>query len=194
MARNGQRKSELSVEEDCGKNATLAKDFQTLSELVHITDQIAAATDIPRGPGRPKKSLDAGLIERLSMIGMTILDIAFVLGCNEKTLRNRMEDTPGIQEAYDKGKGRFRMALRMWQAREAAKGDVPMLKFLGKNELGQSDRFDGKIEIDVESRSEVILPLPVSSDAYAQAVAELKQRGQLPGTVEGEIIDLDPAN
>jgi len=66
--------------------------------------------------------------------------IAAVLGCNEKTLRNR------FREVIELGReaGLNKLQQRQWQA--AMEGNVTMLIWLGKQHLGQSDRAEIKQE------------------------------------------------
>ena len=66
--------------------------------------------------------------------------IAAVLGCNEKTLRNR------FREVIELGReaGLSKLQQRQWQA--AMDGNVTMMIWLGKQHLGQSDRAEIKQE------------------------------------------------
>jgi DNA-binding Lrp family transcriptional regulator len=84
--------------------------------------------------GRARKPIDLARVERLAAAGATDQEIARKVGVSEATLKIR------AREALDRGRARFRVLLRRLQLRAALRGSVPMLIFLGKNFLGQSDR------------------------------------------------------
>lgn len=72
-------------------------------------------------------------VYRFTRDGASIEDIAAVLDIDSKTLSQR------YSEEISRGRAERRILLRRWQFREAEKGSVPMLIFLGKQELGQSE-------------------------------------------------------
>ena len=53
-----------------------------------------------------------------------------------------------VRDAWERGQGRGRVSLRRIQYQLAEKGNAPMAIFLGKNLLGQRDRFDTEEEGD----------------------------------------------
>lgn len=61
-------------------------------------------------------------------------EIANILGCDDETLKNN------YSLILDKKRAERREALRAKQTERALKGDIPMLIFLGKNELDQTDK------------------------------------------------------
>ena len=91
--------------------------------------------------GRPKADIDISTVEKLAGIGCTDREIAFVLKVSEDTFRRRKNDDPAILDAYNRGKGERLLSLRRRQDKAAVAGNVSMLIFLGKNELGQSDQI-----------------------------------------------------
>ena len=78
---------------------------------------------------------------------------ANILGCDEKTITNHKQADPAFLEALKKGKGERKKWLRGAQDAAASKGNPALLIFLGKNELGQTDRVDVRVE-DVDARIE----------------------------------------
>lgn len=91
--------------------------------------------------GRPKKTLDTSLIEKLASIQCSIVEMAAILGCHADTLRDN------YSTHIDKGRQAGRMSLRRKQWDTAMGGNVAMLIWLGKQYLGQSDHVASDIEI-----------------------------------------------
>ena len=83
--------------------------------------------------GRPKIELDEDLLLKLATIHCTMKEMADIMGCSEDTLKNNFS---GI---IDKGKAEGKMRLRRKQVEVAMQGSAPMLIWLGKNLLSQSD-------------------------------------------------------
>lgn len=81
-------------------------------------------------------------IEKMASIFCTGEEIANVMGFSYDTLERRVKEKYNISCAeYIKSKGdRGRMSLRRKQADVALSGNVSMLIWLGKQELGQSDK------------------------------------------------------
>lgn len=84
--------------------------------------------------GRPKLELDEGLIKSMAEIHCTLEEIASVVGCSVDTLERRYLDI--IKDARNGG----RMSLRRKQFEVAMSGNPQMLIWLGKQELGQTDK------------------------------------------------------
>lgn len=92
---------------------------------------------------RPKKSIDPDLVEKLAAIHCSYEEIGAVVGCNESTLTRR------FAQAIEKGRLVGKMSLKRKQYELAMSGSVPLLIWLGKQYLGQSDKFllgDDKFE------------------------------------------------
>lgn len=88
----------------------------------------------PKATGRPPVAVDLEQLDTLARIGCTYSEIAAVLKVHPDTLANRFSDR--IKEAREAG----RCSLRRAQWKAALAGDRTMLVWLGKNELGQSDK------------------------------------------------------
>ena len=104
---------------------------------------------------RPRKEL-----EDITFNGWQQLDALIVwadkvhccdaLGIDEKTLTKRIFEKTGLSysEYKDQKKSVMRTNLRKKQYEVAMGGNVSMLIWLGKNELGQSDKNDQKLIVD----------------------------------------------
>jgi hypothetical protein len=86
--------------------------------------------------GRPKKKIDAKIVEALAARFCTQREIAAIVGCDEKTIRNR------FSAVVTKGRETGKMKLRKLQWNAAEAGKVPMLVFLGKQYLDQRDKHE----------------------------------------------------
>jgi predicted transcriptional regulator len=80
---------------------------------------------------RPRIPIDPRQVEAYTRLGSPVREIADALGVSESTIRNR------FKKLLAKSRALRRMKLREFQWIQARKGNVPMLIFLGKEELGQ---------------------------------------------------------
>ena len=80
---------------------------------------------------RPRIDIDPRQVETLTRLGSPASEIADYLGVSESTIRSRF--CPLLAKA----RAMRRMKLREFQWNQAKDGSVPMLIFLGKEELGQ---------------------------------------------------------
>lgn len=86
--------------------------------------------------GRPKADIKPEQVAALARIGCTQEEIAAVLKCTPRTLRNR------FKEEIRSGMDEMRASIRRWQYMKAKDGNVAMLIWLGKQYLGQKDRTE----------------------------------------------------
>ncbi len=97
--------------------------------------------------GRPQLKIDAKQILNYASLGASNRDIADLLGCDEGTIRKR------FSAELTKGRANRKNELRQMQWDAAKSGNVTMLIWLGKNDLGQKDQQDvvheGAIKIEV---------------------------------------------
>ena len=86
---------------------------------------------------RPKKyNIDTEQVEKLAGLGCTNVEIASFFGCDESLIRK------SYSEYIVKGREKGKIRLSQLQMKEAQKGNVAMLIWLGKQVLGQSDKQD----------------------------------------------------
>lgn len=83
---------------------------------------------------RPRKDIDAEQVQKLASLGLKNTEIADFFAVDEGTIRKR------FSERLTKGRTLRKAKLRELQWRAAEGGNIAMLIFLGKNELGQSDK------------------------------------------------------
>lgn len=96
---------------------------------------------------RPKLNIDPKVVESLAKLGAHNTEIADHFGCDEGTIRNRFSDV------LSKARANRKIKLRELQWRLAEKGNLGMLIWLGKQELGQSEKVEQKQEITVKDES-----------------------------------------
>ena len=101
------------------------------------------------GRGDNKKIIDPKEVEKLAAIGMKNSEIAEYLDIDDSTLGYN------FKQELAKGRHNLKVSLRKAQISVALGGSVPMLIWLGKNILGQSDS-----PIDSEANA----PLPWTDD------------------------------
>jgi len=84
--------------------------------------------------GRPRKMVDEKAILELASKGRTLTEIAAYCGVSDDTISRR------FAEVIKRGKSLMRGSLRAKQFELAMRGNPTMLIWLGKQELGQTDR------------------------------------------------------
>jgi len=90
--------------------------------------------------GRPLANLNEGQILELAKLHCTYKEIAAVMDCSVDTLERRFADL------INKGKEQGKKTLRKWQWDLAAKGNLGMLVWLGKQWLGQRDKAEDEAQ------------------------------------------------
>ena len=93
----------------------------------------ATYTGIEVGRGENKKVIDPKEVEKLAAIGMKNSEISEYLDIDDSTLAYN------FKQELAKGRHNLKVSLRRAQISVALGGSVPMLIWLGKNILGQSD-------------------------------------------------------
>ena len=87
-----------------------------------------------RPVGRPKADIDPVVVEKLAGMLCTSREIAAYFGVDHQTILNNF--SPVLEKGRETGK----MSLRRKQYATALSGNVSMMIWLGKNDLGQADR------------------------------------------------------
>jgi hypothetical protein len=88
---------------------------------------------------KPPLDIDAEHVRKLAELGLNNVDIAGFFGCDESTIRKR------FPEYLSKGRIDRRIVLHTGQYQAAKDGNIAMLIWLGKQELGQSEKSESKI-------------------------------------------------
>lgn len=100
--------------------------------------------------GRPRKEVDEDLVFELAVKGWTNKEIAAECGCSHDTIERNYAAAIKAGHAVRNGK------LRAKQVELALSGNATMLIWLGKNLLGQSEKFEIKGEATVKEAIEEI--------------------------------------
>jgi hypothetical protein len=102
--------------------------------------------------GRPKIEIDWQQLDKLCALQCTRAEVACFFECSEDTIDRRIQEEKGINFAayFEQKKGTGKIALRRKQYETAMAGSVPMLIFLGKQWLDQTDRTQVTQEKPVE--------------------------------------------
>lgn len=97
---------------------------------------------------RPAKNLDTDKIEQYAMLGLSRRIIANLLNVSEGTIRTK------YKKNYELGRAKRMTAIAKGQWDALKGGNVTMLIWLGKNDLGQSDQphSDGNPEPELDPK------------------------------------------
>ena len=101
------------------------------------------ATPPAKKMGRPRIQIDQNIFEGLCKIKCTQLEICSVLGCSEDTINRwakRTYNGKTFAEIHEYFSANAKASIRRKQYEVAMQGNVQMLKWLGTNWLGQSDK------------------------------------------------------
>lgn len=94
--------------------------------------------------GRPRKELDFETVQKLCHIQCTALEIAGFFGVSVDTLDLRCKDWgyAHFTDLFRVYGADGKISLRRWQMKAAEKGNSSMLLWLGKQYLGQKERYE----------------------------------------------------
>jgi hypothetical protein len=120
----------------------------------------------PGEGGAPVKELDLNIVQKLAMIQCTDKEIAACLDVSEDTITRRKQNDPEFLEVLERGRGTGRMSLRRHQWERAQAGSDTMLIWLGKQILGQRDRFEhgGDPDNPLTVRYVIEVPTAITSE------------------------------
>lgn len=105
--------------------------------------------------GRPEKSFDWKVLDAVLQYNASKKDCAGFLEVSEDTIERRIKSEYNMTFSEYKnlkmGKARIKLAQKQYDM--AMKGNVPLLIWLGKNWLGQSDKQEtlttGEVKIEI---------------------------------------------
>jgi hypothetical protein len=110
---------------------------------------------MPEKAGRPKRAFDLAEVDKLASLHCTDEEIAAWFGVSPKTIQRRKKN-PLFAERLERGRAEGKISLRRAQFKKALEGNVTAQIWLGKQILGQRDRWD--IDHSGEVASKTILP------------------------------------
>lgn len=113
-----------------------------------------------------KTVIDPIALGKLAELGCTVQEVAAYFRCQPKYIEERIAKEP-LRTVWETGFARVKISIRRAQLQAAYSGDRTMLKFLGMNILGQSEK--GEQEVKQESKWVVELPPPMSAEAWKKA-------------------------
>lgn len=99
--------------------------------------------------GKDKRVIDLESINGLARIGATINEIATVLGVSDSWVIKERDSNPAFSLALEQGYAIMRTSLRRAQIDLALSGSAPLLIWLGKQYLGQSDKHEQTTKTDI---------------------------------------------
>lgn len=103
--------------------------------------------------GRPPLEIDEEMVEKLASICCTMNEMASILECSVDTLERRFADI------IEKGRSKGKSSLRRKQYEVAMGGNPTMLIWLGKQQLGQTD----KRSVEVNQNLDIVNSTPKES-------------------------------
>ena len=98
-----------------------------------------------------RKTIDLDVVKGLAAIGATQEEIATIAGVSAAWISKQVNLDPALAMAIELGTAELKTSLRRTQVQMALSGNVPLLIWLGKQCLGQSDKHEqnNKTEINV---------------------------------------------
>jgi len=110
--------------------------------------------------GRPPIEINWDDFDKLCLFQCTLREIATWFDCSEDTIENKVQEVQGMtfSEYYKIKRGHGKIALRRKQFQTAMEGSVPMLIWLGKNWLDQTDKqnIEVKETVTIQTKLEAI--------------------------------------
>ena len=100
--------------------------------------------------GRPQISIDWAMFDKLCAIQCSQREIAAWFNCSEDTIDRAVtrEKKMGFAEYFEQKRSPGKIAIRRKQYEVAMNGSVPMLIWLGKQWLGQSEKVEQVESLD----------------------------------------------
>ena len=129
--------------------------------------------------GAPKTIFDDDAIRaawKLARIQCTWEEIASILECHIETLKNNDK----IVFAVNKGKEQGKQSIRRAQYKAALKGNPAMMIWLGKQYLGQVDKYEGNYNHNVTVNE--------LSDSQLASIASQSRKGTHTAKSSKEIV------
>ena len=104
----------------------------------------------PRKSGRAPKELTPEFVFACGKLFCTQEEIGDLCGLSQGAISGRLNGDPVLLQAFRTGRAQGKMSLRRAQAKKAiTEGNLVAQIWLGKQELGQSDKQESHEQIDV---------------------------------------------
>jgi hypothetical protein len=134
--------------------------------LGSLLGKSAVAKKIGRPPALVADEHTLHQIRMLGTIQCTIAEAAGVLGVHENTFATFLSPNGSkvARDTWDHGRANGKMSVRRKQFQVAMSGNIAMLIWWGKNNLGQSDKLENK----VDSRLDATLSTSVAGAGFGQ--------------------------
>lgn len=102
--------------------------------------------------GRPQKIIDQEQFEKLCGLQCTLDEFCCYFDCDDKTLEKWCKNTykMNFSEIFKIKKGKGKISLRRKQFEVALSGNPTMLIWLGRNMLGQTDKYEIEQTVSVD--------------------------------------------
>ena len=102
--------------------------------------------------GRPQKMIDQEQFEKLCGLQCTLDEFCCYFNCDNKTLEKWCKTTykMNFSEIFKLKKGKGKISLRRKQFEVALSGNPTMLIWLGRNMLGQTDKYEIEQTVSVD--------------------------------------------
>ncbi len=105
---------------------------------------------------RPRIEINWIEFDKLCFIQATRREVASWFECSEDTIDRACEREKGMNYAsyFEEKAGKGKISLRRKQFEMAMEGDRVMLIWLGKQYLGQADKMDQSVNMDLAKKAE----------------------------------------
>jgi len=125
--------------------------FTNIGNFQHPKGLDTMAKTGPKGPRIKLDDTQYAQLIAMMRIQATQKEICSVFGISADTLGRRINERGdgNFADLYGKHSGEGKVSLRRLQWKAAEDGNVNMLKWLGANELGQSDKIDQHVNGDL---------------------------------------------
>ena len=120
--------------------------------------QTKSKTTVRRGPGQPEKEINLKQLETLCQLQCTDEEIGAFFGVSRKTIERRKE-REDFRETMQQGKLKGLVSLRRAQFQSALNGNATLQIWLGKQMLGQRDKYEPLPDV-TQSKPQVLIGIP----------------------------------
>lgn len=132
-----------------------------------------------KGGGPKKAEMTEKEVQLMAMFMCPVIEIAAFYDFTERQLYRRFAQQPELRAAFDRGRAAGKRAIRLKQFKVAVEdGDVSMLRWLGQNLLGQSNKHTMMAE-DLNPASMDDAVDGEFTELFAEIEEELKTDGTL---------------